>query len=89
MIDDSLAQGHTIVTADLDGDGRDEIIAGYRASGGSIQIYKADGKGVWSKTILDNAIPANACAVADLNGDGRLDLACIGGTLLKWYENVR
>jgi hypothetical protein len=38
---------------------------------------------------LDNAIPANACAVADLNGDGRLDLACIGGTLLKWYENVR
>jgi hypothetical protein len=89
MIDDSLAQGHTIVTADLDGDGRDEIIAGYRASGGSVLIYKADAKGVWSKTILDNAIPANACAVADLNGDGRPDLACIGGALLKWYENVR
>jgi FG-GAP-like repeat len=89
MIDDSLAQGHTIVTVDLDGDGRDEIVAGFRASGGSVLIYKADAKGVWSKTVLDNAIPANACAVADLNGDGRPDLACIGGALLKWYENAR
>jgi hypothetical protein len=88
-IDDSLAQGHTIVTADLDGDGSDEIVAGFRASGGSVLIYKADPKGVWSKTVLDNAIPANACAVADLNGDGRPDLGCIGGALLKWYENVR
>ncbi len=89
MIDDSLAQGHTIVTTDLDGDGRDEIVAGFRASGGSVLIYKADTKGVWSKTVLDNAIPANACAVADLNGNGRPDLACIGGALLKWYENAR
>jgi hypothetical protein len=89
MIDDSLAQGHTIVTADLDGDGRDEIVAGFRASGGSVLIYKADAKGVWSKTVLDDAIPANACAAADLNGDGRPDLACIGGALLKWYENGR
>ena len=89
MIDDSLAQGHTIVTADLDGDGRDEIVAGFRASGGSVLIYKADAKGVWSKTVLDDAIPANACAIADLNGDGRPDLACIGGALLKWYENGR
>lgn len=89
VIDDSLVQGHTIVTADLDNDGRDEIIAGYRGNGGSVLVYRADAQGAWSKTVLDDAIPANACAVADLNGDGRPDLACIGGALLKWYENVR
>jgi hypothetical protein len=89
VIDDSLVQGHTIVTADLDGDRRDEIVAGFRGNGGGVLIYKADSKGAWSKRVIDNAIPANACAVADLNGDGRPDLACIGGAVLKWYENLR
>jgi hypothetical protein len=89
VIDDSLVQGHTIITVDLDSDGRDEIVAGYRGNGGSVLIYRAGAHDAWSKTVLDGAIPANACAVADLNGDGRPDLACIGGALLKWYENPR
>ncbi len=89
VIDDSLREGHTIVTADLDGDGSDEIVAGFRASGGSVLIYKADAKGRWSKSVLDDAIPANACAVADLSGRQREDVVCIGGSLLRWYENMR
>jgi hypothetical protein len=33
---------------------------------------------------------AAACAVADLNADGRPDIVCIGSatTNLKWYENA-
>ncbi len=31
---------------------------------------------------------ASACAVVDLNGDQRPDVACIGGANLKWYENL-
>ena len=89
VIDDSLVQGHTIIAVDLDNDRRDEIVAGYRGNGGSVLIYHAGAHDVWSKTVLDTSIPANACAVADLNGDGRPDLACIGGAFLKWYENPR
>ena len=40
VIDDSLMEGHTILTADLDRDGRDEIAAGFRGGGGSVLIYK-------------------------------------------------
>jgi hypothetical protein len=93
IIDDSLVDGHTIWTADLNGDGNDEIIAGFRGGHRSVFVYYADdAKGErWSKRVLDDGgISAAACAAADLNGDGRLDVACIGSATanLKWYENL-
>ncbi len=92
VIDDKLNDGHTLLTADLNADGRDEIIAGYRGEGRSVNIYAFDPKGKkWMKQVLDNGgIAAAACAVADLNGDGKMDVACIGSatTNLKWYENL-
>ena len=90
VIDDTLADGHTILTADLNGDGNDEVIAGYRGKGVNV-YYAQDAQGVhWSKLVLDSAMPAAACAIADLNGDGRPDIACIGAATanLKWYENL-
>ncbi len=92
VIDDKLVSGHTIWTADLNGDGNDEVIAGYRGKGQSVLIYYADdAKGArWSRQVLDDGgMAASACAVADLNGDGRPDIACIGSATanLKWYEN--
>ena len=93
VIDRSLVDGHTIATADLNGDRRDEVIAGYRGKGRSVFIFSAKDKrgDAWEKTILDDGgIAAAACAAADLNGDRRLDIACIGSatTNLKWYENT-
>jgi len=93
VIDSSLVDGHTIQTADLNDDGKDEVIAGYRGQGHSVYIYYAeDAAGTrWSKQVLDQGgMGAAACAVADLNGDGRPDIACIGtaGANLKWYENL-
>jgi hypothetical protein len=90
VIDDTLVDGHTILAADLNGDGDDEIIAGYRGQGRSVHIYYRAGK-AWRKTILDNGgIAAAACEVTDLNGDRRPDIACIGSASsnLKWFENL-
>lgn len=91
VIDDSLQDGHTILTADFNNDGFDEVIAGYRGPGRSVYIYYFNGKS-WHKYPLDRGgIAAAACAVADLNGDARADVACIGSHTanLKWYENKR
>jgi hypothetical protein len=92
VIDDTLADGHTVLTADLDGDGNDAVIAGCRGGPRSVYIYAAeDASGKrWSKRTLDAEMPAAACAVGDLNGDGRPDVACIGSATgtLKWYENL-
>lgn len=90
VIDDGIADGHTIWTADFNGDGRDEVVAGYRGKGVNV-YYAQDGDGAqWSKMVLDSDMPAAACAIADLNGDGRPDIACIGSATanLKWYENL-
>ena len=90
VIDDSLVDGHTIWTADVNGDGDDEIIAGFRGGKRSVFLYYPDG-GRWSKQVLDDGgMAAAACAAADLNGDGRIDVACIGQATanLKWYENL-
>jgi hypothetical protein len=91
VIDTSLVDGHVLLTADFDGDRKSEIIAGYRGAGRSVYIFRQDRAGKWNKQIVDNGgIAAAGCAVADLNGDGRPDLACIGSasTNLKWYENL-
>jgi hypothetical protein len=90
VLDDPFDMAHAILAADLNADGLDEIVAGYRNSGGKTYIYSADNaEGTkWTRRILDEKMPAAACAVADLNGDGRPDLACTGGTGLTWYENL-
>ena len=41
VLDDSLNEGHAVVTADFDGDGADEIVAGWRAGGGGLAYYDA------------------------------------------------
>jgi hypothetical protein len=92
VIDDSLDQGHTILTADLNGDGNDEIVAGFRGKARGVNVYYANGsKGDrWVNHPLDKGgIAASSCAVADLNADGRPDIVCIGSATanLTWYEN--
>ncbi|MEK6325176.1 MAG: VCBS repeat-containing protein [Acidobacteriota bacterium] len=91
MIDTTLNDGHVLLTADLNQDGRDEIIAGYRGQGRSVYIYSALKGSHWSRQVLDDGgIAAAGCVVADLNRDGRPDVACIGAATanLKWYENL-
>jgi len=91
VIDTALLNGHTILTADFDHDGSDEIIAGYRGQPYGVNLYRFSGTG-WVRQSLDSGgMSAAGCAVADLDGDGRLDIACIGSAThnLKVYRNVR
>jgi len=91
VIDGSFVDGHAIWPADLNGDGRDEIVAGFRGKGGSVYIYTAEDEpgARWTRHDLDRGgMCAASCVVVDLNGDGKPDIACIGSATanLKWYE---
>ena len=90
VIEDKMENGHALAVGDLNGDGRDEIVSGFRGKGCAFSIYQAvDSSGEhWRKTILDDGgIAAADCVIEDFNGDGKPDIACIGASTgnLKLY----
>ena len=94
VIDETIADGHTIVAGDFNGDGNDELIVGERQGKRSVYLYRMTNaqEDTWSKQPLDDGGMAGAgCAAEDLNADKRPDVVCIGTATsnLKWYENRR
>ena len=92
-IDTTFNEGHALTCADLDGDGDDEIIAGYRGKGYSLFIYRCvDSLGKkWERIGLDEGdMAASGLQIADINNDGTLDVICVGTATsnIKWYENL-
>jgi hypothetical protein len=93
VIDTTFNEGHALVCADLDGDGDDEIVAGYRGKGQSLYVYNClDSIGKrWERIVLDEGdMAASGLHIADVNNDGRLDVICVGTATsnIKWYENL-
>lgn len=84
VLDDSLAQGHAVWCADFDQDGSDEIVIGHREPGqGEVKgpgVYLFDHDGTqWRKQVIDDGgMACEDLAVADLNGDGLLDIVAAG-----------
>lgn len=85
VLDQSLAQGHAVWSADFDGDGNDEVVAAHRqpkADGTSpgIYLYRAkDASGEhWERTLLDAPMACEDIWCDDFNGDGKLDILAGG-----------
>jgi hypothetical protein len=95
LLDDSFREGHALATGDLLGLGRDQVVAGWRA-------FNADGRvGVklfvprdasgreWAAHLIDDDMACEDLVLADLDGDGRLDIIAAGRATrnLKIYWN--
>jgi hypothetical protein len=89
--------GHTLIAADLTKTGVDSLLVGFvgrysKAPGGPIWhlFHPLDAAGEkWEDAVLDDTkLPGEDGAVADLDGDGRLDCVLAGGSRLKIYWNT-
>lgn len=78
-IDDGIAGGHGLITADLNNDGVDEVIAGGRQEPHQLAIYQYDDRAErWRREDLDTGVAVSGLAAADIDGDGDIDLAAVG-----------
>jgi FG-GAP-like repeat/FG-GAP repeat len=83
VIEDGMVNGHALAVGDLDGDGRDEIVAGFRGKGFQLYVFTPDDESGerWTRHILDDGgIAAADCKIADFDRRGRLAVACIGAS---------
>lgn len=100
VIFDKVTSGHEIAVVDLNGDGRDDIIANDNsqatqrnpnAPAGGVHVFYAPADpatGTWQYQRIEDKLAMNSCVGADVNGDGRMDVVCTGaGGTIRWYEN--
>jgi len=104
LIDDSWSQAHAVTLADLNGDGRLELITGKRyyahdhdpGANEPLGVYwyeriTVDGAIQWKRHVLDYSTRTGAgmqIAVADIDGDGNQDIVVAGKSGLFLFENL-
>jgi len=100
VIFDKIGSGHEIAVLDLNGDGRDDVVANDNsrvteqnpnATPGGVHVFFAPADpaaGEWQYRRIEDKAAMNSCVGGDVNGDRRADLVCTGaGGALRWYEN--
>jgi len=103
VVDEQIKWGHAVWCADLDGDGSDEFVLGFRdplptSRGPGVNVYRASASAAgdaitWEKHVIDDkGVATEDMTCADLNDDGRIDIVAVGRAThnirIYWNEGL-
>jgi hypothetical protein len=90
-IESSLSEGHALGWADFDGDGNEELAAGWRRGKPGLAIYVVDREGALKSKVMidDGGMDTEDLIVGDFNGDKQPDIVASGRATrnIKIYWN--
>lgn len=90
----ALPYAFEAIAADIDGDGKLDVVATAWGGKGQLVWFQNPGglRGAWKKHVIkERWVHANQVIAADLNSDGRIDLAASaerGSNELRWWQNL-
>ncbi len=91
-IDQNLDFTQSLITADIDGDGDQDVLATSAGDGTVVWYENTNSLGSFStaKTINNNAPGARPARAADIDNDGDLDIVVgvVGAAKIVWHENL-
>ncbi len=95
VIDETLTGGHAIGWLDVDGDGSDELVAGWREKDVGVALYRITSATERPARVMIDAggMAAEDLTVADLDADGRPDVIASGrrtaNVRIYWNRTAR
>lgn len=79
VIESKLTEAHGIGWGDFDGDGSDELVAGWRKPPIGLALFRRDAAGKWQRSPVDpDGMATEDVVVADLDGNGRPEIVAGG-----------
>ena len=80
-----LDQARSLDVADLDGDGRSDVIVGEKSGAGRLIVFRNQGEGRFEPYVIADHVAADHIRAIRL--DGRADIVTIGKGVISWWKN--